>query len=69
MWALQSLLWELTPLLLPENEVSNSLGNACEAFYGDLVHLPQWIQCARASAGHPTVEGAARIAAALSAAL
>ena len=69
MWAPQSLLWELTPLLLPEDEVSDQRGKACEALYGDLVHIPQWIQCVRASAGHPNVAGAARIAATLSAVL
>ena len=62
MWALQSLLWELTPLLSPEDEVSGPRGAACEALYGDVVHIPQWITCVRASAGHPKVEGAASIA-------
>ena len=69
MWAPQSLLWELTPLLLPEDEVSGQRGKVCEALYGDVVHIPQWIQCVRASAGHPKVEGAARIEAVLSAVL
>jgi hypothetical protein len=69
MWASQSLLWELTPLLLPEDEVSGPRGKVCETLYGDAVHIPQWIQCVRASAGHPRVEGAAKIAAALLAVL
>ena len=62
MWAPQSLLWELTPLLLPEDEVSNPRGAACAALYGDIVHFPRLIQCQRASAGHPRVQGAATIA-------
>jgi lysophospholipase L1-like esterase len=67
MWAPQSLLWELTPLLLPEDEVSDSRGAVCKTLYGDVAHIPQWIQCVRASAGHPRVEGAAKIAEVLSA--
>jgi lysophospholipase L1-like esterase len=69
MWAPQSLLWELTLLLSPEDEVSDPREKACEDLYGDLVHIPQWIQCDRASAGHPSVEGAAKIADALVTAL
>lgn len=69
MWAPQSLLWELTPLLLPEDEVSDSRGTTCEILYGDVVHIPQRIQCVRASAGHPRVEGAAVIAETLRATL
>ena len=69
MWAPQSLLWELNALLLPEDEVSGPREKACEALYGDVVHIPQWIQCARASAGHPDVKGAQAIADALVAAL
>ena len=69
MWAPQSLLWELNPLLLPEDEVADPREQACEALYGDVVHIPQWTLCARASAGHPNVAGAAKIAAALSFAL
>jgi hypothetical protein len=62
MWAPQSLLWELNPILLPEDEVAEPRCNACEELYGDIVHLPQWIQCDRASAGHPNIAGAASIA-------
>jgi lysophospholipase L1-like esterase len=69
LWAPQSLLWELTPLLLPEDEVADSRGQACEMLYGDVVHIPQWVLCVRTSAGHPNVKGAAKIADALSAAL
>jgi lysophospholipase L1-like esterase len=69
MWAPQSLLWELTPFLLPEDEMSDSRGAICETLYGDVVHIPQWIQCVRASAGHPRVEGAMVIAEALGAVL
>jgi len=69
MWAPQSLLWELTPLLLPEDEVSGPRGQVCEALYGDVVHISQWVQCVRASAGHPRVEGAVTIAATLSSVL
>jgi hypothetical protein len=69
MWAEKSLLWELTPILLPEDEVSDPRAEVCKTLYGDVVHIPMWIQCVRASAGHPRVEGAARIAEALIAAL
>ncbi len=69
LWAPQSLLWELTPFLLPEDEVSDLRGNECEILYGDVVHIPRWIQCVRASVGHPNLEGAVRIAEALSASL
>jgi hypothetical protein len=69
LWAPQSLLWEMTPLLEPEDEVSDPRGKACEVLYGDVVHIPQWIFCVRASVGHPNVAGAAKIADALSAAL
>lgn len=65
MWAPHSLLWELNALLLPEDEVSDARGAICETLYGDVIHIPQWIQCVRASAGHPNVDGSARIAAAL----
>ena len=69
LWAPESLLWELSPLLLPEDEVSESRGQVCEMLYGDVVHIPQWILCVRASVGHPSVKGAAKIADALVAAL
>jgi hypothetical protein len=51
--------------LLPEDEVSCRRGSVCEALYGDLVHVPQWVQCVRASTGHPNVQGAAAIASTL----
>jgi lysophospholipase L1-like esterase len=54
---------------LPEDEVSDPRAVACQALYGDLVHVPQWIQCVRASTGHPNVEGAALIANTLEAVL
>ena len=69
LWAPHSLLWELTPLLLPEDEVSDPREKVCQILYGDVVHIPQWVQCVRASLGHPRVEGAARIASAVLAAL
>ena len=65
MWAPTPLLWELSPLLGPEDEVASTRSAVCEKIYGDVVHIPQWIQCVRASAGHPNVDGAAKIAAAL----
>ena len=65
MWAPNSLLWELSPLLGPEDEVASSRSAVCEKIYGDVVHIPQWIQCVRASTGHPNVDGAAKIANAL----
>ncbi len=69
MWAPDSLLWELSPLLEPEDEVADTRSAVCEKIYGDVVHIPQWIQCVRASAGHPNVAGAAKIASALENAL
>lgn len=69
MWASHSLLWELTPLLLPEDEVAQERGQTCDRLYGDLVHIPQWTVCVRASAGHPNSQGAAAIATVLSKAL
>jgi lysophospholipase L1-like esterase len=69
MWAPQSLLWELNPLLLPEDELVDPREQACQILYGDVVHIPQWALCVRASAGHPNVAGAAKIAAALTATL
>jgi len=62
MWAPQSRLWQLGPLLEPEDEVASARTTQCEQRYGDLVHIPQWIQCVRASAGHPNVAGAQAIA-------
>lgn len=65
LWAPDPLLWELSPLLEPEDEVTELRNRACDARYGDLVHLPQWgqwYQCCRASVGHPNVRGAAKIA-------
>jgi hypothetical protein len=62
MWAPHSLLWDLNTLLLPEDEVAELRSTECEALYGDLVNIPQWIQCVRASAGHPNVLGSALIA-------
>ena len=69
LWSPQSLLWGLTPALLPEDEVADSRGRECEALYGDVVHIAQRIQCARASVGHPNIQGAAKIADAISLAL
>jgi lysophospholipase L1-like esterase len=69
LWAPQSLLWQLTPLLGAEDEVVSSRGQACEAVFGDLSHLAKLLQCQRASVGHPKVQGAAAIAQALSAAV
>jgi hypothetical protein len=72
LWAPDPLLWELSPILDAEDEVTVLRDRACDALYGDLVHLPQWGQwyiCYRASVGHPNVAGAAKIAAVLATAL
>jgi lysophospholipase L1-like esterase len=69
LWAKQSLLWELTPLLMAEDEVVGARGQACDAVFGDLIHLPKLLQCQRASVGHPKVQGAATIAQAIAAAV
>ncbi|HEY6413494.1 MAG TPA: hypothetical protein VIX42_07395, partial [Edaphobacter sp.] len=69
MWAPNSLLWELSPILEPEDEVADTRSVVCENIYGDVVHIPQWIQCVRASTGHPDVAGAAAIAQVLEAVL
>jgi len=62
LWAPDPLLWQLTPELTAEDEVSGSRGAVCQVLYGDVAHLPQWIQCDRASVGHPNVAGSALIA-------
>jgi lysophospholipase L1-like esterase len=65
LWGPNSLLWELSPSLDPEDEVTELRSRACDALYGDLVHLPEWGQwaaCNHASVGHPNVQGAAQIA-------
>ena len=62
MWAPNSLLWELNPLLMPEDEMQRTRGTSCEALYGDVADIPQWIVCAHASVGHPNVQGASKIA-------
>jgi hypothetical protein len=69
LWAPHPLLWQLSPELSAEDEVSGQRGAACQILYGDVVHLPQWIQCDRASVGHPNVEGSAMIARTLLASL
>ena len=65
LWGPNPLLWELSPVLEPEDEVTVLRDRACDALYGDLVHLPEWGQwavCSHASVGHPNVQGAAQIA-------
>jgi hypothetical protein len=69
LWAPEPRLWELSPFLDAEDEVKALRDRACEEKYGDLVHLAPWTVCDRASVGHPNVQGAADIAAALAAAL
>jgi lysophospholipase L1-like esterase len=69
LWAPQPLLWQLTPALTAEDEVSGPRGSACQILYGDVVHLPHWIQCDRASVGHPDVAGSALVARTLLASL
>jgi lysophospholipase L1-like esterase len=62
LFAPHSLLWELSPTLDPEDEARDARAKVSEAMYGDLLHLPQWIQCVHASVGHPNIDGAALIA-------
>ena len=74
LWGQDCLLWELSPELEAEDEVEvkELRRRACEALYGDLVHLPEWgnwYQCCRASVGHPNIRGAAMIASAIAQAL
>lgn len=72
LWSPDPLLWELSPTLDPEDEVTELRDRACDALYGDLAHAAQWGQwyvCDRASVGHPNVKGAAKIALALATAL
>jgi lysophospholipase L1-like esterase len=71
MWAKHPLLWELSPLLDAEDEaeIKTLRDRACTELYGDVVDALQWAKCDRASVGHPNVEGAAKIAAALTAAV
>ena len=58
----QPLLWGLNPDLTAEDEVIELRGSWCERKFADLVHIPQLIQCYRASAGHPNLQGARAIA-------
>lgn len=71
LWAPQAELWQLNAALDAEDEteVKTLRDRACDALYGDVVHLLTWIKCDRASVGHPNVNGATRIAAALAATL
>jgi hypothetical protein len=71
LWAPEAQLWQLNAALDAEDEAEIKVlrDRACEALYGDLVHLFTWIKCDRASVGHPDVSGAARIAATLGAAV
>lgn len=69
LWAPERQLWQLTPLLEAEDEVKSIRDAKCSDLYGDVVHLFPWIKCDRASVGHPNVTGAARMAAALKAAM
>jgi len=70
LWGPDCLLWELSPQLEAEDEadVKELRRRACDALYGDLVHLPEWgnwLLCCRASVGHPNIRGAARLASAI----
>lgn len=65
LWAPASLLFELTPELEAEDPVRAGRNAACALTYPRVLHPFKRIQCDRASAGHPNVAGAARIAAAL----
>jgi len=71
LWAPEAQLWQLNAALDAEDEaeVKTLRDRACDALYGDVVHLFTWIKCDRASVGHPNVTGAARIAQALAATL
>ncbi|HEY9128062.1 MAG TPA: hypothetical protein VIM62_13095 [Acidobacteriaceae bacterium] len=69
LWADHPLLWELDLALNATDELRPLRDMECEKLYGDLAHLIPWAVCDRASVGHPNVEGAAKIAEALTAAL
>lgn len=62
MWAPESHLFHLTPDLGPEDPVAEPRGCACAQVFHELLHPSKRFQCDRASAGHPSVAGAARIA-------
>lgn len=66
LWAPESLLFELTPELGPEDEVIVERTCHCDGLYPVPAHALKHFQCHRASVGHPSVEGAARIAERLS---
>lgn len=68
-FASHPLLWGLTALLEAQDEVIAQRKPQCDAIFGDLIHLPNLLQCHRASAGHPNVEGASIIADTIRAAL
>jgi hypothetical protein len=56
------LLWGLRLDLEAEDEVARSRKPQCKLVFGDVLHFPKLLECERASAGHPNVEGAAVIA-------
>jgi lysophospholipase L1-like esterase len=66
-FASHPLLWGLKRNLEAEDEVVAERRPQCDLVYGH--NLPKLIQCQRASAGHPNVEGAAKISASILAAL
>jgi len=68
-YASHPLLWGLKLNLEPEDEVVTVRKPQCKQVHGGITDLPQLLQCQRASAGHPNVEGAATISAAILAAL
>ncbi|MFC5860819.1 hypothetical protein ACFPT7_00775 [Acidicapsa dinghuensis] len=69
LWAPQGQLWQLTWDLNAEDEVKSIRDAKCSDLYGDVVDAFPWIICDRASVGHPNVEGTARIAQSLKAAM
>ena len=61
-FASHPLLWGLKPDLGPEDEVAATRKPQCQiVFGGDILKLPKLLECQRASAGHPNVEGDAVI--------
>jgi hypothetical protein len=60
-FASHPLLWGLELDLEAEDEVVAARKPECKKVFGDILHLPQLLECQRASAGHPNVEGAALI--------
>ncbi len=68
-FASHPLLWGLDEFLNAQDEVRETRKPQCDAAFGDIADLGNLLECYRASAGHPNVEGAQVIASSILASL